>query len=208
MAFSMTLLSGVAGFSEVQSMSGTPQVTMILDRIASGDKQAVGQLFPMVYEELRRKAGAYMQRERGNHTLQATALVNEVYVAMIGGEPMTYQNRAHFFHAAALAMRRLLLQHARRRNRREGLLPRIDLENFDPAAQSQADAEVDHEALEAAMLKLEAMDKRRYDVVMLRYFAGLPEQAIADSMGVALKTVQRDWATAKLFLRAEMQASK
>ena len=186
-------------------MSATPQVTIILDRIAKGDKQAVGQLFPMVYEELRRKARAYMGRERGNHTLQATALVNEVYVAMVGGEAMNYQNRAHFFHTAALAMRRLLLQHGRRKNRREGLLPRIDLEDFEPAAHSPAEGEIDHEALEAAMLKLEAMDKRRYEVVMLRYFAGLPEQGIADTMGVALKTVQRDWATAKLFLRAEMQ---
>ena len=189
-------------------MSTTPHVTVILDRIAKGDKDAVGQLFPMVYEELRRKARAYMGRERANHTLQPTALVNEVYVAMLGGEPIDYQNRAHFFHAAALAMRRLLLQHARRRNRREGLLPRVELESFDPAAQPIGEAQIDHEALEAAMLKLEAMDQRRYKVVMLRYYAGLSEQAIADTLGVALKTVQRDWATTKLFLRGEMQTSK
>jgi RNA polymerase sigma-70 factor, ECF subfamily len=187
-------------------MSASPQVTLILDRIAKGDKQAVGQLFPLVYEELRRKAHSYMGRERANHTLQPTALVNEVYMAMVGGEAISYQNRAHFYHAAALAMRRFLLQHARKRNRREGLLPRIDLEKIDEAQPAAADdGAIDHEALEAAMLKLEKMDKRRYEVVMLRYFAGLQEQAIADTMGVALKTVQRDWATAKLFLRAEME---
>ena len=187
-------------------MSAPPQVTLILDRIAKGDKQAVAQLFPLVYDELRKKARSYMGRERANHTLQPTALVNEVYMAMIGGEPISYQNRAHFYHTAALAMRRFLLQHARRRNRREGLLPRVDFENVDAAGPAPSDTgAMDHEALETAMLKLEAMDKRRYQVVMLRYYAGLQEQAIADTMGVALKTVQRDWATAKLFLRAEME---
>lgn len=189
-------------------MSASPQVTLILDRIAKGDKQAIGRLFPLVYDELRRKARSYMGRERANHTLQPTALVNEVYLAMVGGEPISYQNRAHFYHTAALAMRRFLLQHARRKNRRESLLPRVDLDNLDAAgAQPDDSSAIDHEALEAAMLKLEAMDKRRYEVVMLRYYAGLQEQAIADAMGVALKTVQRDWATAKLFLRAEMEAA-
>ena len=190
-------------------MPPAPEVTLILDRIARGDKGAVGQLFPLVYDELRRKARSYMGRERSNHTLQPTALVNEVYMAMMGGEAMNYQNRAHFYHTAALAMRRFLLQHARRRNRREGLLPRVDLDNIDAdggAAALPDTGAIDHEALETAMLKLEAMDKRRYEVVMLRYFAGLQEQAIADALGVALKTVQRDWATAKLFLRAEMEA--
>jgi RNA polymerase sigma factor (TIGR02999 family) len=185
-------------------MSASPQVTLILDRIARGDKQAVGQLFPLVYEELRRKARRYMGRERPNHTLEATALVNEVYMAMVGGEPIKYESRAHFYHVAALAMRRYLLQHARRKNRREGLLPRIELENLDVAMDRSSPGEIDHEALEAALVKLEAMDERRYQVVMLKYFAGLEEQAIADSLGVAVKTVQRDWATAKLFLRAEM----
>jgi RNA polymerase sigma factor (TIGR02999 family) len=187
-------------------MSAAPQVTVILDRLAKGDKHAAAELFPMVYDELRQKARRYMARERGNHTLQATALVNEVYMAMVGGEPIAFQNRAHFYHTAALAMRRFLLQHARRRNRREGLLPRVNLDNIDAADPNAGEsAEMDHEALETALLKLEAMDERRYKVVMLRYFAGLSEQAIAESMGVALKTVQRDWATAKIFLRAEMQ---
>lgn len=192
-------------------MSAGPEVTLILDRIVKGDKEAVGQLFPLVYEELRRKARSYMGRERGNHTLQPTALVNEIYMALMGGEAIDYQNRAHFYHTAALAMRRFLLQHARRRNRREALLPRVDLDNIEGSQASSApdaDGAIDHEALDAAMHKLETLDKRRYDVVMLRYYGGLPEQAIAEALGVTVKTVQRDWATAKLFLRAEMEKAE
>lgn len=189
-------------------MSSSSQVSIILDRVARGDKQAMADLFPLVYEELRRKARAYMAQEKPSHTLQATALVNEIYVELMGKEPTTYQSRAHFFHAAALAMRRYLFDHAKKRNRRAGLLPRVDVETMDAAAVAAPnpdDDSIDHEALDAAMLKLEALDNRRYQVVMLRYYAGLNEQAVADTLGVALKTVQRDWATAKLFLRVEME---
>jgi len=192
-------------------MSSSSQISLVLSRVDKGDKQALGEMFSLVYEQLRRKARAYMGRERADHSIQATALVNEIYMDMMGVEGASYKNRAHFFHCAALAMRRYLFDHAKKRNRRAGLLPRVNVETMDAAAVAAADPDddaIDHESLDAAMRKLEAIDKRRYDVVMLRYYAGLGEQAVADTLGVALKTVQRDWATAKLFLRAEMEKER
>ena len=192
-------------------MATSSQVSIVLGRMDKGDKQALAELFSLVYDQLRRKARACMGRERANHTLQATALVNEIYLEMMGAQGTTFKNSAHFFHCAALAMRRYLFDHAKKRNRRAGLLPRVDVESMDAAAVAAAepnDEAIDHEALDAAMRKLELIDKRRYDVVMLRYYAGLGEQGVADTLGVALKTVQRDWATAKLFLRAEMEKER
>ena len=192
--------------------STTPEMTVLLDRIGRGDEAAAGQLLPLVYEELRRQAAAFMHRERRDHTLQATALVHEAFVKMIGGAPASFASRRHFFNAAAQAMRRILVDHARTRGARKrggpaAGLGKVDAHDVDIAAPA-ADDDTDYEALDVAMKKLEAIDPRRHQVVMYRYFAGLGEQEIAEMLGVTTKTVQRDWKTARLFLAAEMGAGE
>ena len=184
------------------------QVTLILDRIASGDANAAGELFPQVYEELRRRAAQYMSKERVDHTLQPTALVHEAYVRLIDGHPLAFQSRVHFYNAAAEAMRRILVDHARGRaaGKRGGGRARVDMEELETVA-AATEGELDQEALDRALTALQAEDERPYRVVMLRYFAGLSEQDTAESLGISVKTVRRDWAAAKLFLLAEMEDS-
>ncbi len=145
-----------------------------------------------------------MSRERANHTLQGTALVHEAYLKLVGGESMAFESKAHFYNAAAEAMRRILVDHARSHSaeKRGGGRQRMDLDQVD--APADVEAEIDYEKLDGALVKLQSLDERRYKVVMLRYFAGLTEQQIAESLGVTTKTVQRDWNTAKVFLRTQM----
>jgi RNA polymerase sigma factor (TIGR02999 family) len=181
------------------------EVTLLLEQISAGDNQAAGNLLPLVYEELRRRAASYMSHERPDHTLEATALVHEAYLKLVGGEKLQFQSRAHFYNAAAEAMRRILVDHARSRGagKRGGNRQRLEIENIDLASQGRDD--LDLESLDQALTALGAQDQRRYRVVMLRYFAGLSEQQIAETSNLSLKTVQRDWATAKLFLLDKMR---
>ncbi|MFI5379796.1 MAG: ECF-type sigma factor [Tepidisphaerales bacterium] len=177
---------------------------MLLQRVQHGDKHAVDALFPLVYAELRRKAQFYMSQESPTHTLQATALVHEAYQRLVNG-PVDCANRRHFFNAAALAMRQILVDHSRRKNaeKRGGQHQRLDVADIDvPIGSGQDD--VDYEALDIALAKLQKEDQRHYEVVMYRYFAGLGEQEIAELMAIATKTVQRYWNSAKMFLLAEM----
>jgi RNA polymerase sigma factor (TIGR02999 family) len=180
-------------------------VTILLDKIAQGDDRAADKLLPLVYDELRRKAAHYMAGERRNHTLQATALVNEAYLKLVGGQAVAFQSKAHFYNAAAEAMRRILVDHSRTRgaDKRGGGRERVDLDQVDVAA--DADEGTDYESLDKALTKLQALDERRYRVVMLRYFAGLTEQQIAENLNVTTKTVQRDWGAAKLYLLGQIQ---
>jgi RNA polymerase sigma-70 factor, ECF subfamily len=181
-------------------------VTVLLEEISGGDPQAVGKLFELLYDELRRRADRYMASERPDHTLQPTALVHEAFAELVEREGAAYQSRAHFFYAAAQAMRRLLLDHSAKHRRRQSLLPRVDSGAIDLA--DEAEDGVDIESLDSAMKKLEALDPRRHRVVMLRYFAGRGDDEIAELMGVSAKTVRRDWATAKVFLKSEMTNSE
>jgi RNA polymerase sigma factor (TIGR02999 family) len=159
-----------------------------------------------VYDELRRRAGYWMSRERAGHTLQATALVNEAFLKIAGGGDVPWQSQRHFYNAAADAMRKILVDHARRKNaeKRGGASPaRVPLDAVAVAAVG-GDHDLDFERLDAALDKLRNMDERRHQVVMYRYFSGLDERRIADLLGVTVKTVQRDWKTARMFLLAEM----
>jgi RNA polymerase sigma-70 factor, ECF subfamily len=192
----------VGRFEGVFAMAQPQTVTVLLEQISGGDEQAVGSLFELLYDELRRRADRYMANERPDHTLQPTALVHEAFAELVEREGAAYQSRAHFFYAAAQAMRRLLLDHSAKYRRRQSLLPRVDGDGIDIAG--DAEDGVDIEALDAAMKKLEALDSRRHRVVMLRYFAGRSDEEIAELMGVSAKTVRRDWATAKVFLKSEM----
>ena len=188
--------------------AGGSPVTLLLDRVNRGDRGALDELVPLVYDELRRKAAAYMSRPgNAGHTLQPTALVHEAFARMVGsgGENAgRWQTSRHFFHAAAEVMRQVLVDHARRKGaaKRGGKLRRVDLDAVDVEA---ADDETDWEALDRALSELKAMDDRRYQVVMLRYFAGLSDPQIAESLEVSQRTVERDWTTAKAFLRGRVE---
>lgn len=195
-------------------MSESGDVTRILERINGGEPGAVGELFEAVYAELRRLAARHMSNERDGHTLQATALVNEAFLRLArpdGAEGPGWRNSRHFFAAAAEAMRKILVDHARRTNAAKRGGPdaarrRLDVVQLDPPHEESAevDGQPDLEALDRALGRLRAQDERRYQVVMYRYFAGRTNPQIAEMLGVAEKTVQRDWHVAKVILLADM----
>jgi RNA polymerase sigma factor (TIGR02999 family) len=168
-----------------------------------GDEEARDRLFVLVYDDLRRRAGSYLRLEREEHTLQPTALVNEVYLRMTGGTPLAWQNRSHFFAVASSMMRRILVDHARQRQaqRRGGGLRTVAL---DEATLPEIEAGVDVLALDAALDRLAGLDLRQSRVVELRYFGGLSVEETAQVLGVSTPTVKRDWATARAWLYREI----
>jgi RNA polymerase sigma factor (TIGR02999 family) len=180
-------------------------VTRILNAIEQGDAQAVDELLPAVYDELRRLAARKLSQERPGQTLQATALVHEAYIRLVGEEARTWKSRSHFFAAAAEAMRRILIENARRKQslKRGGALRRIELDeavmiNDRP---SQADELL---ALDEALQKLAKKDKVKADLVKLRYFAGLTAEQAADILGISRATAERYWDYARSWLRVEI----
>ena len=191
------------------------QVTRVLEAIDRGEPHAAEALFPLVYEELRARAGKLMAAERRDHTLQRTALVHEAYLKLLGGGQVAFQSRLHFFNAAALAMRRILVDHAVRRGslKRGGKHARVPLEEAfdleDPAApgapRESASDPIDWLELDEALRRLEQVSARQYQVVMLRFFSGRTEAEIAQMLQVSEPTVRRDWATARVWLLREME---
>ena len=191
------------------------QLTAILADIERGDGRAAGRLLPLVYEELRKLATQRMAHERPGQTLQPTALVHEAYVRLVqgaDGQHQSWNGRGHFFAAAAEAMRRILIERARRgrRLRHGGGRLRFDLADLDPA-QFGADPASDDAAtdrllaLNDALDRLEAEDPAAAAVVKLRYFAGLTAQQAADAQGISLRTANRHWAYAKSWLFAQLR---
>lgn len=183
------------------------EVTQILAAIERGEPTAAGQLLPLVYDELRKLAAARLAQEKPGQTLQATALVHEAYLRLIGPTPDSrspaFDHRGHFFAAAAEAMRRILVERARRRQREKhgGGLVRKDLDSVDLAAPEMAD---DLLALDEALTKLAASDDRAAELVKLRYFAGLSLPQVAEALGISPRTADRLWAYARAFLHAEI----
>lgn len=180
------------------------EVTRILSQVESGDPSAAEQLLPLVYDELRRLAAARLAWERPGQTLQATALVHEAYLRLVDPEQATTWNgRAHFFAAAAEAMRRILIEQARRKRtlKRGGHHGRTELTDVPAEADDQT---LDLLALDDALLKLEQLSPRRAELVKLRYFAGLTLEQAAQALGVATSTASADWVYAKSWLRLEM----
>jgi len=173
-------------------------LTQLLDLAAGGDDAARDALLARVYGELRQLARSNMRRESPGHTLQPTALVNEAYLRLFGPDAR-FANRRHFFGAAAQAMRRVLVDQARRRDtgKRGGDLERISLTQVDVATE---DAQVDVLALDALLGELEAVNPRLVRTIELRYFGGLDIEATAETLGVAPATVKRDWAYARAWL--------
>ncbi|MBL9032746.1 MAG: sigma-70 family RNA polymerase sigma factor [Phycisphaerae bacterium] len=185
--------------------SPAPNVTGLLLRASSGDPAATNELFPLVYDELRRLAAQHMASERAGHTLQATALVHEAYLRLVGPGEVTWVNRAHFFGAAAQAIRRILLDHARGRARvkRGGGNAPTSLDSDGPTLSNPADR-VDLIALDDALERLAALDPVKARVVELRYFAGLTLEQTALALQVSVATVSRHWEFARAWLHADM----
>ena len=181
------------------------KVTRILDAIQQGDRKAADALLPLVYDELRRLAAQKMAGEAPGQTLQATALVHEAWLRLGGDEQPSWQNRAHFFAAAAEAMRRILIDNARRKNylRHGGGAERVNLDGLDLAAS------VDDEqllALNEALDHLAVHDATKAQVVKLRFFAGLTNEQVARVLGVSEPTVKRHWTYARAWLFREMNS--
>jgi RNA polymerase sigma factor (TIGR02999 family) len=170
-----------------------------------GDAAAFEQLVPLVHDELQRVARRYMARERPDHTLQATALVNEVYLRLIETDRVQWQNRAHFFAVAARMMRRILVDFARARlnDKRGGGFQRVTLDDASAVAQAPS---VDLVALDEALDRLGSIDSRQSQIVELRFFGGLTLDEAAEVLQVSRDTVKRDWRFAKLWLARELSA--
>ena len=178
-------------------------VTRILNAIDQGDAKEADKLLPLVYEELRRLAAHKMSRESPGQTLQATALVHEAYIRLVGSETRNWKGRTHFFSAAAEAMRRILIDNARRKQRikRGGGRKRSDLDDVDIAIE---DPSYDLIALDEALEKLATKDKAKADLVKLRYFAGLTGKQAAKVLGISHSTADEHWAYVRAWLRLEI----
>lgn len=186
---------------ESDTMKGlmADDLTGLLVEWRDGDKAALDRLMPLVYDELRRIAHRYVQRERAGHTLQTSALVNEAYLRLAGQQDVSWQNRAHFFAVTAQTMRHLLIDHARRRRyaKHGGELQQVPI---DDASQMSMQRATELIALEEALDELATLDQRKSRVVELRYFGGLSLEETAEVMNVSLMTVRRDWRAAKAWL--------
>jgi RNA polymerase sigma factor (TIGR02999 family) len=183
------------------------EVTELLRAWSGGDEEALEKLTPLVYKELHRSARRYMAGERSSHTLQATALINEVYLRLIDARRMDWQNRAHFFAVCAQLMRRILTDFARSRRyqKRGGGAAHMPLDEA-LVVGSQADSELVE--LDEALKKLALLDERKSRVVELRFFGGLEVKETAEVLCVSPETVMRDWRLAKVWLIRELRGGK
>ena len=178
-------------------------ITQLLERWSQGDEEALGELMPLVYDELHRLAGAYLRRENREHTLQPTALVNEAYLKLVDQHHPNWKNRAQFFGVAAQLMRRILIDHARRHYaaKRGGDRCNVSLGNIGSFGnQPDADLLTLHEALE----RLEKIDPEQSRLVELKFFGGLTIEETAEVMQVSHATVEREWKVAKAWLKREL----
>lgn len=190
--------------TEADSMaSSSHQVSELLHAWGNGDDAALARLAPLVESELHRLAVSFLRRERPDHTLQTTALINEVYVRLIDDAPVDWQNRAHFYGIAAQLMRRVLVDHARRRQKlkRGGGALRVSLTEAERVAEGLS---ADVIALDEALSSLSEFDARKSQIVELKFFGGLQEEAIAEVLNVSLRTVQREWNLARAWLYKEL----
>jgi len=180
-------------------------VTRLLREVGDGDDQAMVRLMPLVYEELRRLASNLLWSERADHTLQPTALVHEAYMRLVDERDRNWRSRQHFMALAAMAMRRVLVNHARGRDRlkRGGGRRAVTIEAVDGLASPEG---VDLVGLDDALDRLAAIDERKVRTVELRFFAGLPVDETAAVLGVSSATVKRDWELARAWLHREMAA--
>ena len=189
----------------MSSNTAQSQITQLLKQWGDGKGQALEELMPLVYAELKRLAGSYLRRERPDHTLQSAALVNEAYVRLIDQNQVHWQNRAHFFGIAAQMMRRILVDHARGHlaEKRGAGMPVVALDEAVAEAKSRG---VDLLDLDDALQKLEKIDPQQSKIVELRFFSGLSIEETATVLGISPATVKREWAAARAWLYREVSA--
>ncbi len=180
-----------------------PEATRLLIDWSKGNREAAAGLMPLVYDELRRLARGYLQRERSDHTLQATGLVHEAYLRLVDQGTTTWQNRAHFFGVAAQLMRRILVDHARRhrRGKRGGALDKVE---FDEALAPSVSRDLNVIALDDALQDLAALNPQHSQIVELRFFGGMTIEEVAEVLDVSPRTVQREWRMARAWLRRQI----
>ncbi|MBX7174260.1 MAG: sigma-70 family RNA polymerase sigma factor [Pyrinomonadaceae bacterium] len=185
-------------------MEQSHSITRLLNEWTNGKPEVLDDLMPLVYEELRRQANAYLRNENPNHTLQATALIHETYLKLINQREAHFNSRSHFFAIAANLMRRILVDHARakHRDKRGGNAETLPLD--EAINISQKEQNVDLVALDEALNRLEEMDERQARVVELRYFSGLSLEETAEVLKISRTTVAQDWALAKAWLYREL----
>ena len=185
----------------------TGAVSLLLKAWGRGDLQARDDLMPVVYRELRRRAGAYLRRERQHHTLQPTALVHEAFMRLVGQERVAWQNRAHFFAIASHMMRRILVDYAREHQaaKRPGAGVKVMLDDRIGAAPPPACGLID---LDQALAELARIDPRQGQIVELRYFGGLSEQEVGEVLSISRTTVTREWQTARAWLFRRMTTGR
>ncbi len=185
---------------------GAPDVTALLKRLAKGDVSAREELYPKIYHEMRRVAAGHMARERAGHTLQPTVLLNEAYLRLIEAKDVDWVGRGHFYATAAKVMRRILISHARthQASKRGGALQRVDLEKtFVPSPEREPILI----SLDEALSRLELESPRAYQLVELKFFAGLSFEEAALALNVSSRTLKRDWEGAKRWLYRELHQS-
>ena len=183
-------------------------VTRILAALEHGDPSAAGQLLPLVYDELRKLAAHRMAHEAPGHTLQGTALVHEAYLRLVGDEPARHwDSRGHFFAAAAEAMRRILVENARRKQRHKhgGGLQRIDLDDVADLAETPAENLL---ALDEALTRLAALEPHKAELVKLRYFVGFSFEETAETLGISVPTAKSEWAYARAWLHRQIASDR
>ena len=185
-------------------MEPAPDVTLLLNKLAGGDQKAAAELVPLVYEELRRLAARHLAHERSDHTLQATALVHEAYVKLAAQKDAKWQNRAQFFGVASQAMRRILVDYARgkQRIRRGGKQQKVSLDDVSLVSPGRTEEVL---AVHESLSRLEMLDARQARIVELRYFGGLTVEEIAEVVGVSTKTVMRELNVAKAWLYGDLK---
>ncbi len=176
-------------------------ITALLKGWSGGDREALERLMPVVYAELRRLAAAHLRSERPDHTLQPTALVHEAYLRLQGQRSVEWANRGHFFGIAARIMRRILVDHARRRRALKRDAAALHLAAAEPEAPDQAPELI---ALDTALTSLEKLDPQQARVVELRFFGGMTVEETAEATGISTATVKREWRTARAWLRREI----
>jgi RNA polymerase sigma-70 factor, ECF subfamily len=188
----------LAAMAEVQG-----EVTALLEELRLGRRQALDRLMPLVYRELRRIAGKQMRAERPDHTLQPTALVHEAFLRLVNQSHADWQNRAHFFALAAQLMRRLLVDHARRRRAGKRGIATTLTEGVLRCGPNQTDEIL---AVDEVLKRLAALNPRQAQVVELRYFGGLSVEETAEALGIATRTVKLDWAMAKGWMKSRLSS--
>lgn len=185
--------------NEQQDITGT------LREWSSGDPEALERLLPLVYSELHRQAAAYLRRERVDHTLQATALINEAYLKLVDQKAVEFEDRTHFFAISARLMRQILVDHARTKHRDKRGGPDAVHVDLDDAEGSSIEApSIDLIALDEALQRLAKLDRQQEQVVELRYFSGLSLEETAAALGISRATAARDWNVARAWLKREL----